>query len=131
MAASGWNVMRMLRVVLVERINAMDASQITSLCENEVAMLEWQQRAAVEVRRRLRALGLVELTANNVWKENSVIHQCQSILGNSTKMYSDTRDKDPGVDFTKFQLWDTRWRIDVTRHNAPRTWQAPALYRSA
>ena len=27
-------------------------------------------------------------------------------------MYSDTRDKDPGVDFTKFQLWDTRWRIE-------------------
>ena len=112
MAARGWNPMRMLRVVLVEGINAMDASQITSLCENEVAMIEWQRRAVVEVRRRLRELGLVELMADRVWNENKLIHQCQSVLGNSTKMYFDTRDKDLSVDFTKFQLWDTRWRIE-------------------
>ena len=42
--------MRMLRVVLVEGINALDANQITNLCENEVAMFEWQQRVVVEAR---------------------------------------------------------------------------------
>ena len=104
--------MRMLRVVLVEGINAMDTSQITSLCENEVAMIEWQRRAVVEVRRRLRELRLIELVADGFWNETKLIHQCQSVLENSTKMYSDTRDKDPGVDVTKFQLWDTRWRIE-------------------
>ena len=77
MAASGWNPMRMLRVVLVKGINAMDTSQITNLCENEVAMIEWQRRAVVEVRRRLRELRLIELVADGVWDENKVLHQCQ------------------------------------------------------
>lgn len=110
------NVIKMLRICLVDAISASKNEMIARYNANEVSMMDFCQRAIDDTRRRLKELGHIELVTDEAWDFAKVLHIVRSILGNAPKMLDDLRDYPmPRANRAKLELWTAKWREENAR----------------
>lgn len=110
------NLAKMLRLCLVQAINECSESQIISINANEVAMMDFCNRAINEARRRLRELGHEDLVNDGTWDSIKALHQVRSMIPNANKMLEDLRDLAPAsIDRAKLALWTSKWKEETAK----------------
>lgn len=106
--------MKTLRTCLVEAINVLDATMIEAINCNEVTILDSQQRAVDETKRRLHNLGHHDLIQKGTWNNEAQLMKARSILGNATKMVNGLHvDAPPNLDMAKFET--TKWKQETSK----------------